>query len=256
MGTTEKKCVTIKLDKTAPNIEGIEDLIVDLNDNVDLTVDVDYDDALSGIDGTLIVTPTSIDTSTTGTKQVTYRVQDMAGNIREVVRNIIVDAEAPSIVFSLVDSSVINNNSWANKDFYVRATITDNSGSGIKSGSSCTTNSSSECTTSATFTGTTKDFLISVEGTNRACIQVTDNNNKTSKVCSDAYNLDKTLPVAGTATFTGTLGSNSWYTTNVTVNVSNGSDALSGHNNTTSNVLSITSNTTGQQEILQLEIIQ
>ena len=61
MGTTEKKCVTIKLDKTAPNIEGIEDLIVDLNDNVDLTVDVDYDDALSGIDGTLIVTPTSID---------------------------------------------------------------------------------------------------------------------------------------------------------------------------------------------------
>ena len=246
LGTTEKKCVTIKLDKTAPNIEGIEDLIVDLNDNVDLTVDVDYDDALSGIDGTLIVTPTSVDTSTTGTKQVTYKVQDMAGNIREVVRNIIVDAEAPSIVFNLVDSSAINNNNWANKDFYVRATITDNSGTGIKSGSSCTTNSSSECAPSATFTGTTKDFLISVEGTNRACIQVTDNNNKTSKVCSDAYNLDKTAPVAGTATFTGTLGSNSWYTTNVTVNVSNGSDALSGHNNTTSNVLSITSNTTGQ----------
>ena len=244
MGTTEKECVTIKLDKTAPNIEGIEDLIVDLNDNVDLTVDVDYDDALSGIDGTLIVTPTSVDTSTTGTKQVTYKVQDMAGNIREVVRNIIVDAEAPTIVFSLVDSSAINNNR-ANKDFYVRATITDNSGMGIQGGSSCTTNSSSECTPSATFTGTIKDFLISVEGTNRACIQVTDNNNKTSKVCSDAYNLDKTAPVAGTATFTGNLGSNSWYTSNVTVNKVNGSDALSGHSSTTSNISSITSNTTG-----------
>ena len=245
--TSNKICSdNYQIDKVLPTIEGVGDLTVNRNEAVNLTSGVTYNDALSQIDGTLVITPTTVDTSTTGTKQVTYKVQDMAGNIREVVRNIIVDAEAPSIVFNLVDSSAINNNNWANKDFYVRATITDNSGTGIKSGSSCTTNSSSECAPSAIFTGTTKDFLISVEGTNRACIQVTDNNNKTSKVCSDAYNLDKTLPVAGTATFTGTLGSNSWYTTNVTVNVSNGSDALSGHNNTTSNVLSITSNTTGQ----------
>ena len=249
--TSNKICSdNYQIDKVLPIIDGVGDLTVNRNDSVNLTSGVTYSDALSQIDGELTIMPSNVDTSTTGTKQVTYRVSDKAGNVREVVRNIIVDAEAPTIVFNLVNSSAINGNGWANKDFYLRATITDNSGTGIQSGSSCTTNSSSECTPSAAFTGTTKDFLISVEGTNRACIQVTDNNNKTTKVCSNTYNLDKTAPTAGTATFTGTIGSNNWYTTNVTVNVFNGSDALSGHNSTTSNVSSITSNTTGTTVVI------
>ena len=242
---SDKNCEVYKLDKTLPTIEGVGDKVVLKDEEVDLAEEVTYNDGLSGIDGELSINPTTVDTSTIGTKQVTYRISDKAGNIREVVRNIIVDADAPTIVFNLVDSSAINSNGWAKSDFYIRATITDNSGTGIASGSSCTTNSSSECTPSASFTGTTKDFLISVEGSNRACVQVTDNNNKTTKVCSNTYNLDKTAPTAGTATFTGTLGSNSWYTTNVTVNRVNGSDALSGHASTTSNISSITSNTTG-----------
>ncbi len=243
---SDKNCEIYKLDKTLPIIEGIGDKTININEPIDLNEGVTYDDSLSGIDGELVIEPTTVDTSTIGTKQVIYKVQDLAGNVREVVRNIIVDADAPSIVFSLVDSNSINEQGWANKDFYIRATITDNSGSGIKSGSSCTVNSSSECTPSATFTGTTKDFLITTEGSNRACVEVTDNNNKTTKVCSDTYNLDKTAPTAGTATFTGTLGSNNWYTTNVTVNVADGSDSLSGHASTTSNVASITSNTASQ----------
>ena len=242
---SDKNCEVYKLDKTLPTIDGVGDITVNINEQVDLTNEVTYNDGLSGIDGELSINPTTVDTSTIGAKQVTYKVQDIAGNVREVVRNIIVDADAPTIVFSLVDSNAINSNGWAKSDFYIRATITDNSGTGIASGSSCTTNSSSECTPSASFTGTTKDFLISVEGSNRACIEVTDNNNKTTKVCSNTYNLDKTSPTAGTATFSGTLGSNSWYTTNVTVNRVNGSDSLSGHSSTTSNVSSITSNTTG-----------
>ena len=242
---SDKNCEVYKLDKTLPTIEGVGDIKVNRNEVVNLTSGVTYNDGLSGIDGELSINPTTVDTSTIGTKPVTYKVQDIAGNVREVVRNVIVDADAPTIVFSLVDSSAINSNGWAKSDFYIRATITDNSGTGIASGSSCTTNSSSECTPSASFTGTTKDFLISVEGSNRACVQVTDNNNKTTKVCSNTYNLDKTAPTAGTATFSGTLGSNSWYTTNVTVNRVNGSDSLSGHSSTTSNVSSITSNTTG-----------
>ena len=244
--TSSKICSNnYQIDKVLPIIDGIGDIEVNRNDKVDLTSGVTYSDALSQIDGTLTITPSTVDTSTIGTKQVTYKVVDKAGNVREVVRNIIVDANAPTIVFNLVNSSAINNNGWAKSDFYLRATITDNSGTGIKSGSSCTTNSSSECTPVASFTGTTKDFLISVEGSNRACVQVTDNNNKTTKVCSNTYKLDKTAPVAGTATFTGTLGSNSWYTTNVTVNKVNGTDALSGHSSTTSNISSITSNTSG-----------
>ena len=245
LGTTNKECINIKLDKTAPNIEGVEDLIVNKDVTVDLTNGVTYNDSLSGLDGTLTITPSSVDTSVIGTKQATYRVADKAGNVREVVRNIIVDAEAPTIVFSLADSNVINTNGWANKDFYVKASITDNSGTGIKSASSCVTNTSGECTPIATFSGTTKDSLISTEGNNRVCVQVTDNNNKTIKVCSDTYKLDKTAPVVGTATFTGTLGSNNWYTSDVTVNKANGSDVLSGHSSTTSSVSSITSNTSG-----------
>ncbi len=242
---SDKECVIYKLDKTQPIINNVGDLTVNRNEPVDLSENVTYDDALSGIDGTMSITPSTIDTSVTGTKQVTYQVQDMAGNVKEVIRNIIVDAEAPTIVFSLVDSSAINSNGWAKSNFYIRATITDNSGSGIASSSSCTTNSSSECTPSAIFEGTTKDFYIESEGSNRACIQVTDNNNKTTKICSDTYNLDKTNPTAGTATFAGTLGSNDWYTTNVIVNKVNGADNLSGHASTTSSVSSITANTIG-----------
>ena len=245
-GKTTTLCSdSYKLDKTLPTITGVGDLTVQRGEVVNLSNGVNATDALSGIDGTISISPSTVDTSVTGTKQVTYRVSDQAGNVREVVRNIIVDAEAPTIVFNLVDGSAINSNGWAKENFYVRATVTDNSGSGMASGSSCTTNSSSECTPSASFTGTTKDFYISTEGSNRACVQVTDNNNKTTKVCSDTYKLDKTAPTAGTATFGGTLGSNNWYTGNVTVNVANGSDSLSGHLSTTSSVASITSNTTG-----------
>ena len=241
---SDKECVVYKLDKTQPTIEGIEDITINRNENINLSENVIYNDALSGIEGNLIINPSTIDTSVTGTKQVTYKVVDKAGNERKIIRNIIIDAEAPSIVYSLVDSSAINSNGWAKNNFYVKATITDNSGSGIKSAKSCVSNSSSECTPTASFTGTTKKFYIEVEGSNRACIEVTDNNNKTSKICSDTYKLDKTAPTAGTANFTGTLGSNNWYTTDVTVNVVNGTDSLSGHSNTSSNITSITSNTT------------
>ena len=245
--TSSKICSdNYQIDKVLPTIDGVGDLTVSRNETVNLTNGVTYSDTLSQIDGELTVTPSSIDTSTIGTKQVVYSISDKAGNVREVTRNIIIDAEAPTIVFSLVNSSAINSNGWAKSDFYVRATITDNSGTGIQSGMSCTTNSSSECTPVASFTGTTKDFLISVEGSNRACVQVTDNNNKTTKVCSDTYKLDKTAPVAGTATFSGTSGSNGWYRSNVTVNKVNGTDSLSGHASTTSNISSITSNTTGK----------
>ena len=243
---SEKDCQIYKLDKTLPTINGVGDIIVNINETVDLSSGVTYSDILSQIDGTLSIIPSTVDTSVTGVKEVTYSIKDKAGNVKEVVRNIIVDADAPTIVFNLVDSSAINSNSWAKNDFYIRATITDNSGSGIQSGSSCTTNSSSECDPIVSFTGTTKDFLITTEGSNRACVEVTDNNNKTTKVCSDTYNLDKTAPTAGTANFIGTLGSNNWYTTNVTVNVVNGSDSLSGHLSTTSNISSIINDTNNQ----------
>ena len=230
LGTTEKVCESIQLDKNPPTISGVTDLIVMRNDPVDLEKGVTYEDTLSGIDGSLVIEPSTVDTSSVGTKQVKYRVKDKAGNIREVVRNIIVDAEAPTITFAPTDASSINSNGWAKSNFYVRATITDNSGTGIKSASSCTTNSTSECTPVGTFTGNIKDNYITTEGSNRICIQVTDNNNKTTKICSDTYKLDKTNPViSGTAMLTVMKGNS--------VNLSSGvsfTDALSGPDGTIS----------------------
>ena len=250
LGSSEVLCKKIKLDKTQPNVEGIEDKVVQKDEVVELSDGVRYDDTLSGIEGEIIIEPSSIDTSVTGTKQVMYKVIDKAGNIREVIRNIIVDAEAPTIEYNLINESSINSNGWAKENFYVRATITDNSGSGIRSAKSCVSNSSSECSPIAEISGNTKEFYIEVEGSNRLCIEVTDNNNKTNKICSDTYKLDKTAPIAGTANIIGTLGSNGWYTSDVTINVVNGSDNLSGHLSTTSNITSITSNTIGQTVII------
>ena len=85
---------------------------------------------------------------------------------------------------------------------------------------------------------------ISNEGTNVLCAIASNELGTTDKIC-ETLKLDKTPPVVGTATFTGTLGSNNWYTSDVTVNIVNGTDGLSGHLNTTSNIQRITTNTSG-----------
>ena len=224
LGTSEKVCESLKLDKTPPTISGVNDLVIMKDESIDLQNGVTYDDTLSGLDGGLLIEPSTIDTSTVGTKQVKYQVRDKAGNIREVIRNIIVDADAPTITFALLDSSSINSNGWAKSDFYVRATVTDNSGTGIKSAASCTTNTTGECTPTGTFTGNIKDNYITTEGSNRICIQVTDNNNKTTKICSDTYKLDKTLPVIGGV---DTLTVSRYQTVNLTSGVTY-SDSPSG----------------------------
>ena len=248
--TTTKCSSNYKLDKTMPSIEGTADKVIQKGETINLSTGVTVSDTLSGVEGTFSYSPTSVSTTVTGTTKVTYKVKDKAGNERTVIRNIIVDAEAPTIVYNLVNPSSINSNGWAKENFYVRATITDNSGSGIKVAKSCTVNSSSECVPTADISGTTKDFYIEVEGNNRLCIEVTDNNNKTTKICSDTYKLDKTVPVVGTASFSGTMGSNGWYTSDVTVNVVNGNDSLSGHLSTTSNTSKITTNSTGTTVII------
>lgn len=249
LGTTNKICETLKLDKTPPTISGVADLVIERNSSINLATGITYSDALSDISGNLIITPAVLDTSVAGTKQVKYQISDNAGNIREVIRNIIVEAEAPTITFALLDANSINSNGWAKSNFYVRATITDNSGTGIKSAASCTTNSTGECTPTGTFTGTIKDNYITTEGNNRICIQVTDNRDKTTKICSDTYKLDKTKPVVGTVNISGTKGNNDWYTSNVTISVNPGYDSLSGHADTTINTTSITSNTVGYMVI-------
>ena len=134
------------------------------------------------------------------------------------------------------NENLINNNGWAKENIAV--TLSGNGEIKYCLGSSeCTPNEIVE-------TGNNTKF-ITTEGTTYICAVTTNSLGSSDTLC-ESFKLDKTAPTAGTATFSGTVGSNSWYTTNVTVNKVNGSDALSGHSSTTSNISSITSNTTGQ----------
>ena len=58
--------------------------------------------------------------------------------------------------------------------------------------------------------------------------------------------VDKTDPTAGTATFSGTIGNNDWYTSDVIATLTNGSDITSGHLSTTIDFETINFDTKGQ----------
>ena len=244
-GNTATRDYTIKIDKNSPTISAKYDSVeVYYGDSNVVSNYFNSSFSISG--GVVNCSPTNTSSLTTGTHTATCTATGGNGKVAVASLSVSVIVKVPpDIVFNLVDSSAINSNGWAKENFYLQAIITDNSGKGIKEAKSCTSSDGIECTPNATFTDTTKSFYITTEGGNMACVTATDNNDMTTTACSDVYNLDKTAPTAGTATFTGTLGSNSWYTTNVTVNVKNGSDSLSGHSSTVSNVASITSNTTG-----------
>ena len=243
-GNTSTRDYTIKVDKNSPTITANSG-DVEIYEGDSNTVLSYFTIGYSTSGGVVNCSPTNTSSLSVGTQTVRCTVTGGNGKTVTASKSIeVLSTEPPTITFALVDNSVINSNGWAKENFYVEATIVDNSGKGIASASSCATTSST-CTPNTSFTGNTKNFYITTEGSNVACVTATSNNGKSTTVCSDPYKLDKTAPTAGTATFTGTLGSNDWYTTNVTVNVRNGSDSLSGHSTTVSNVSSITSNTTG-----------
>ncbi len=242
---SEKLCSsTIKVDTVKPIITGIGDLVVAKNGTVNL--EASAQDGLSGI-YELDYNPKTVDTSKAGVHDIVYTATDNAGNVKTVTRKVTIETDAPSVSYTAA-AGAINSNGWARNDFYVTINVTDNSGHGIKEFKVCTaTTDTCNPTNGSIVTSTTTTRLISTEsGNNRICVQATDNYNQTSPIiCSDAYKLDKTAPTAGTATFTGTSGTNDWYTSNVTINAINGSDSLSGHASTTVSPSSITNNTSG-----------
>ena len=238
---------TYKLDKTAPSITGVNNIIVSKGGNVDLLTGVNYSDSTSGISGSLTINPTSVDTSVSGTKNVTYKVVDKAGNETSLIRKIIVDAEAPLIAFE-VQGNPMNSNGWAKSNFYVKGNIEDQSGLGIKSAKWCSSNVGT-CIPETNLNSLELSALISSESANnRVCIQATDNDNKTSEViCSDTYKLDKTKPTAGTTkVISGKLGNNGWYTSDIKLGYNAGSDSGSGHSRTSISTTSITTETSGK----------
>ena len=142
----------------------------------------------------------------------------------------------PPEVNIIYNNELINNNGWAKENISVSIT-------GIGEIKYCIGNS--ECEPNDIIETGNNTKFITIEGTNYICAIASNSLGSSEKKC-EFIKLDKTVPVAGTANLVGTMGSNAWYTSDVTVNVANGSDNLSGHLSTTSNVSSITNNTTGQ----------
>ena len=253
---SEKVCTEIMdIDTTAPEFSGIADITVNVGEEVDLSKDVVVKDVISGVDGTYSYEPKTIDTSVTGTTEVVYTVRDKAGNITRITRKVTVSAIAPTISYT-AESGAINNNGWAKEDFSVTINVVDHTGHGLKEFRVCTaiTDTCDPVNGSVIINATeaTRDIVIE-SNNNRICVQATDNDNKTSEiVCSDAYKLDKTKPTAGTIKVNGSSTITDWYAENVTIEAVDGSDALSGHLSTISDITSITESTTEEGKVVTI----
>ena len=226
-GNIATRKYTIRIDKNEPTAGT---LIIDgtLGENGWYTSDVKLSASdVNGVTSTLNITEITSDTA--GTEVVMTSKNNATGAVKVTKYTVKVDKTKPT-VGELVISGTKGNNGW----YKSNVTFSVTNGSDSMSGHATTTSSISSITTDTTGTKvvvTTKD--------------------KAGNTSTKEYTIkmDKTAPTAGTATFAGTL-SNGWYTTNVSIGVMNGSDATSGHASTTSNLTSITYNTTSTMVII------
>ena len=177
------------------------------------------------------------------TKQFNSEIQISEDTTNCTLGYVGIDTTAPTVSFSVLDGT-FNTNGWAKNNFNVNITISDNE-SGPSSYKYCI--DTIDCEPIALVNNNTGFSEVNTESeTNKVCVIGIDNyGNQSNVICSNNYKLDKTMPIAGTATISGTLGNNDWYTSDITVSVNNGTDTLSGHFDTVTDVNNITSNTAG-----------
>ena len=227
-GNTNTKEYIVKMDKTAPvagtlTISGTKGSGDWYLSDVTLKVN-DGSDATSGHAKTTS-THTSVSGNTSGTV-VTVTTTDKAGNTATRKYTIKINKDAPTAGKLVVDGT-LGENGWYVSD--VKLSVNDVAG----------------VTSTLNITEITSDTA----GTE---VTMTSKNNETGAVTVTKHivKMDKTAPTVGELVITGTLGSNSWYTSNVTFSVKNGSDALSGHSSTASSISSITTNTKGTNVVV------
>ena len=227
-GNTNTKEYIVKMDKTAPvagtlTISGTKGSGDWYLSDVTLKVN-DGSDATSGHAKTTS-THTSVSGNTSGTV-VTVTTTDKAGNTATRKYTIKINKDAPTAGKLVVDGT-LGENGWYVSD--VKLSVNDVAG----------------VTSTLNITEITSDTA----GTE---VTMTSKNNETGAVTVTKHivKVDKTAPTVGELVITGTLGSNSWYTSNVTFSVKNGSDALSGHSSTASSISSITTNTKGTNVVV------
>ena len=231
-GNESSVSYSIKLDKSTPSTG---ELVINgtkgKNDwwTSDLTFGVK--EGVDDISGHLSTSASlsSLTTETTGTK-ITVTTMNGAGLVSSKDYTVKMDKTAPT-TGTLVITGTAGENGWYKSDLMFKV----NNGSDSISGHASTSASHTELTTE------TAGTKVTVTTENGAGLTSTRDYN---------IKIDKTAPTVGELVVNGTLGSNSWYTSNLTFGVKNGTDTLSGHASTTSSVASITYNTTGTNVVV------
>ena len=237
-----------ELDNTVPSITVPENTIVKTTEatGYDLMTGVVTSDN-SGITPTIETTGGL--TAMLGEQTVSYKAIDQAGNETTVVRKFtVVEAEGPILNFSNAGSSV-----WT-KAQTITATATDNSN--LKTFTyEVIKDNVSKGVQNVSVSGKSAEVNVPLNESGIYSIKLTgsDEYGNSTAQTSGQYKIDVTNPVVGSVSPSGTMGSNSWYTSNVTFNVTNGTDSLSGHKSTTVSPTSLTTNTTGSNVVVTTE---
>ncbi len=238
-----------KIDTTKPSITVPE------NTNVKITEVTGYD-LMTGVivsDNSGVTPRVETRGSLTailGEQTVTYKVIDQAGNEETVIRRFtIVEAEGPILNFSNVSTGDI----WTQAQTII-VTATDNSNlktftyevvkDGVSKGVSNVSVSGKNASANVTLN---ESGIYSIK------LLGSDVYNNVNTLSSGEYKIDVTDPIVGGVSPNGTMGSNGWYTSDITFSITNGSDTLSGHKSTTVSPTSLTSNTTGKSVVVTTE---
>ena len=250
---------SIKLDKTKPTVGT---LVINGTKgengwyNSDLAFNItDGSDKTSGHKSTTS-SVSKITSDTTGTK-IIITTTDNAGNISTSEQIVKMDKTAPSaptnMNFVFADWSVYTNNTWTNKNVYAASSKTNYGPSGSADSVSnvwkyqISTDNVNWVDYNYTASGI---YLMDAEQVHTRYFRALDYAGNASNSISRTAKVDKTKPTVGELVINGTLGSNSWYTSDLTFGVKNGTDTLSGHASTTSSISSITYNTIGTNVVV------
>ncbi len=218
VGGTSSDSVTIKLDKIAPSLSLPSNIVQEatslngadvtyvasVNDNLDLSV-------------TISCSPASGSIFPLGTTTVNCSSTDAAGNNANGSFNVTVqDSTAPVIIPTV--TGTVGANGWYTSDVSVSWSITD-AQTEIKSSTGCEAAALTDETTGVTLTCSATN---NVDLVNSVSVEI---------------KIDKTAPTNVLLSAAGTLGSNGWYTSAVTI-LTSGEDPISGVNCTADQIFS------------------
>ncbi len=226
---TREVVETIKIDKTKPTIHSYDiSEVKGLNDwyiESIIISNIDASDDYSGLDSSsLDDIEITVDYETDG-EQLEIQVTDLAGHTRTELLDVKVDLNAP-VAGDIILEGTKTTSGWYTSDVTVETTAGSDNMSGVKE------------------TTVNLDILTGVQAETTVEVTTTDNAGHES-TNSEIVKIDKIVPEVGEIIVNGTLGTNGWYTSNVTISKTDGYDSGSGHLATFIDLLAINNNTIG-----------